>query len=48
MVQREMLAWFREQEPDIMNELATRRDLDESLKDRIHDAVRSFLDTRKK
>lgn len=48
MVQREMLAWFREQEPDIMNELATRRDLDESLRDRIHDAVRSFLDTRKK
>ncbi len=47
-VQREMLAWFRETQPDIMNELATRRDLDESLKDRIHNAVRSFLDARRK
>lgn len=47
-VQREMLAWFREKQPDIMKELATRRDLDESLRDRIHGAVRSFLDTWKK
>ena len=42
--QKEMLAWFYTAKPEIMNELATRKELGEELKNRILEAAKSFRD----
>lgn len=46
--QREMLAWFCETQPDIMNELTTCGTLEEDLKNRILEAAKSFKTSWKK
>lgn len=46
--QKEMLCWFHTAQPDIINELAVRKELGEELKNRILEAVKCFRETWQK